>query len=186
MLYYSEVINMLMISIKDMDKRELHSHAHRLLRECLRPFGIDYTEETPVIKGKMGKPSLASRPDIHYNISHAHGIAACVVSDFECGIDCERVREYRPNVMKRAFSEKEREMVEKAPEDMKEQLFFRLWTLKEAYVKAIGTGISYPLNTAEFSFADGGITTNVQGCRFRQYIACGGKFVISVCEITDR
>ena len=60
----------------------------------------------------MGKPSLALFPDIHYNISHAEGIAACIVSDFECGIDCERVREYRPNVMKRAFSEKEREIVE--------------------------------------------------------------------------
>ena len=176
---------MLMISIKDMDKKELHSHAHRLLRECLRPYGIDYTEETLVTKGKMGKPSLACRPDIHYNISHADGIAACIVSDCECGIDCERVREYRPNVMKRAFSEKERDMVEKAPDDMKAQLFFRLWTLKEAYVKAIGTGISYPMDTAEFGFEGSEITTNVRGFRFRQYIVCGGKFVISVCEKAD-
>ncbi len=177
---------MLMISIKDMDKKELHNHAHRLLRECLRSYGIDYTEETPVTKGKMGKPSLASRPDIHYNLSHADGIAACIVSDCECGIDCERVREYRPNVMKRAFSEKERDMVEKAPDDMKDQLFFRLWTLKEAYVKALGTGISYPMDTAEFGFEGGEIRTNVKGWRFRQYIVCGGKFVISVCEKADK
>ena len=177
---------MLMISIKDMDKKELHNHAHRLLRECLRPYGIDYTEETPVTKGKMGKPSLAYRPDIHYNLSPADGIAACIVSDCECGIDCERVREFRPNVMKRAFSEKERDMVEKAPDDMKDQLFFRLWTLKEAYVKALGTGISYPMDTAEFGFEGGEIRTNVQGWRFRQYIVCGGKFVISVCEKADK
>ena len=174
---------MLMISIKDMDKRELHAHAHRLLRECLRSYSIDYNEKTQIIKGKMGKPSLALFPDIHYNISHAEGIAACIVSDFECGIDCERVREYRPNVMKRAFSEKEREIVENANEDKKNELFFRLWTLKEAYVKALGTGISYPLNTAEFSFRNGDIITELQGCRFRQYLVCNGKFVISVCEI---
>lgn len=186
MLQLYLVMNMLMISIKDMDKKELHNHAHRLLRECLRPYGIDYTEETPVTKGKMGKPSLAYRPDIHYNLSHADGIAACIVSDCECGIDCERVREYRPNVMKRAFSEKERDMVEKAPDDMKDQLFFRLWTLKEAYVKALGTGISYPMDTAEFGFEGGEIRTNVQGWRFRQYIVCGGKFVISVCEKADK
>ena len=56
---------MLMISIREMDKKELHTHAHRLLRECLRPLGVDYGEDTPVTKGKMGKPSLADRPDIH-------------------------------------------------------------------------------------------------------------------------
>ena len=175
-------MNMLMISIKDMDKKELHSHAHRLLRECLRPYGIDYTAETPVIKGKMGKPSLAEHPDIHYNISHADGIAACIVSERECGIDCEKVRGFRPNVMKRAFSEKERDMVEKAPDDMKDLLFFRLWTLKEAYVKALGTGIAFPLDTAGFGFDGCGITTDIRGFRFRQYTACSGKFVISVCE----
>ena len=116
---------MLMISIKDMDKRELHSHAHRLLRECLRPYRIDYNEDTPVSKGKMGKPSLAERPDIHYNLSHADGIAACIISGYECGIDCERIREYPEKVMRRVFSEKERTMVENAPEDKKSELFFK-------------------------------------------------------------
>ncbi len=173
---------MLMISITDMEKKAFHSHAHRLLRECLRPYGIDYNEDTPVIKGKMGKPALAEHPDIHYNLSHADGIAACMVSDGECGIDCERIRTFRPNVMKRAFSVSERSMVENAPEDMKNELFFRLWTLKEAYVKAIGTGISYPLDTVVFGFENGAITTNVQEFRFRQYIICGGEFVVSVCE----
>lgn len=179
------VMNMLMISIKDMDKRELHSHAHRLLRECLRPYSIDYGEDTPVIKGKMGKPSLEGFPDIHYNLSHADGIAACIVSGSECGIDCERIREYRPNVMKRVFSDSERSMVESAAEENKNELFFRLWTLKEAYVKAIGIGISYPMNTVEFSFEDGRITANREGCRFRQYIVRDRRFVISVCELTN-
>lgn len=175
---------MLMISIQELDKKELHSHAHKLLRECLRPFGVRYDENTPVIKGKMGKPSLAEHPDIHYNLSHAAGIAACIVSDRECGIDCEGIREYRPNVMRRAFSEAERRGVEEAPEDKRDELFFRIWTLKEAYVKALGIGISYPLDTAEFGFEGGRITTNVKDCRFRQYSVGGGRYVVSVCEIS--
>ncbi|MBQ6251767.1 4'-phosphopantetheinyl transferase superfamily protein [Ruminococcus sp.] len=174
---------MLMISIRGMDKKELHTHAHRLLRECLRPLGIDYGEDTPVTKGKMGKPSLADRPDIHYNLSHAKGIAACIVSEQECGIDCEKVRERRPNVMKRAFSANERQMVESASAEERDLLFFRLWTLKEAYVKALGTGISYPMDKAEFSFRGGEIVTDIKDCRFRQYIISGGKYVVSVCEL---
>lgn len=173
---------MLMISITDMDKRAFHGHAHKMLRECLRVKGIEYGENTPVVKGELGKPSLAEHPEIHYNLSHANGIAACMVSDCECGIDCENVRDFRPNVMKRAFSDKEREMVEKAPESEKNLLFFRLWTLKEAYVKALGIGISYPMNTAEFSFDGENIITEIKGFRFRQYILKGGRYVVSLCE----
>lgn len=174
---------MLIVSMKDMDKRELHSHAHRLLRECLRPYGIDYTENTPIAKGKNGKPSLAEHPQIRYNLSHSDGIAACMVSDLECGIDCERIREYRPNVMKRVFSEAEQLMVENACESEKNALFFRLWTLKEAYVKALGIGISFPMNTVSFSFSDERIITDTPNCRFRQYITGNGRFVVSTCEI---
>ncbi|MBO7473662.1 MAG: 4'-phosphopantetheinyl transferase superfamily protein [Ruminococcus sp.] len=177
---------MLMISIKDMNKSELHNHAHRLLRECLRPYRIDYNEDTPVSKGKMGKPSLTEHPNIYYNLSHADGIAACIISDNECGIDCEKIREYPKKVMRRVFSEKERTMVETAPEDKKSELFFRLWTLKEAYVKAIGVGISYPMNTVEFSFDSGRIITNIKDCRFRQYIVGNRGFIVSVCEMIER
>lgn len=174
---------MLMISMIGLDKKEFHAHAHKLLRECLRLRCVEYGENTPITKGELGKPSLTEHPDIHYNISHADGIAACIVSDRECGIDCENVRSFRPNVMKRAFSEKEREMVENAPENERDFLFFRLWTLKEAYVKALGTGISYPLNTAEFSFDGENIITDIKNCRFRQFTLKGGKFVVSICEM---
>ena len=176
---------MLMISMLDLDKREFHSHAHKMLRECLRVKGIEYGDDTPIVKGKLGKPYLAEYPDVHYNLSHANGIAACMVSDLECGIDCENVRDFRPNVMKRAFSEKEREMVEKAHESEKNLLFFRLWTLKEAYVKALGVGISYPMDTAEFSFDGENIITDIENCRFRQFILKNGSFVVSVCEINN-
>lgn len=178
---------MLMISLKELPKKQQHSHAHRLLRECLRPCSVDYTEDsTPVTKNQYGKPSLTEYPDIHYSLSHADGIAACVVSCCECGIDCEAVRPLRPNVMKRAFSEEERRLIEEAPPEQRDLLFFRLWTLKEAYVKALGIGISYPLHTAEFSFAGGRIVTPIEGCDFRQYIIHGGKYVVSVCKRLDK
>ena len=177
------VIIMLIISMIGLDKREFHSHAHKMLRECLRNKGIEYSEATPVTRGRLGKPSLTEHPDVHYNISHADGIAACMVSELECGIDCENVRDFRPNVMKRAFSAKEREMVEKAPESERNLLFFRLWTLKEAYVKALGTGISYPLADAEFIFDGDNIETDIDNCYFRQYILKNGRYVVSICEI---
>lgn len=176
------MVIMLIISIKDIPKSEQHSHAHRLLRECLKPFGIVYSENTETAKNRYGKPSLTEFPNIKYNISHADGISACIVSEYECGIDCENVREYRPQVMKRAFSEDERNSILSAPESEKNLLFFRLWTLKEAYIKAIGMGLSFPMNKANFSFEDGKINSNITDCRFRQYILRDGKFVLAICE----
>ena len=173
---------MLMISIMNVEKKQQHSHAHSLLRECLKPLGIAYNADTPIVKNDLGKPSLAEHSGIYYNLSHADGIAACIVSGSECGIDCEQVRNFRPNVMKRAFSTSERELVENSPESERDQLFFRLWTLKEAYVKALGIGISYPLDKAEFSFDGKSIVTSIEGYDFRQYILGNGRFIVSVCE----
>ncbi len=173
---------MLMISLTKLEKKELHRLAHSMLRECLKLRCVNYDEDTPLARGRKGKPFLAERPDIHFNLSHSKGIAACIVSEHECGIDCEEVREYRPAVVKRAFSESERIMIEEAPPEERDLLFFRLWTLKESYVKAIGTGISYPLNTLEFSFEGDSIISSQTDCRFRQIIIDGGKYAVAICE----
>ena len=173
---------MLLISLKEVPKKEQRSHAHNLLRECLRTRRIEYvTDVTPITRNEHGKPSLTEYPEIKYNLSHADGIAVCLVSDSECGVDCEGVRPYRPHVVRRAFSESEKSIIENASDTERDLLFFRLWTLKEAYVKAIGIGISYPLNTVEFSFDGDKIISSVKGYHFRQYILKDGKFIVSVC-----
>lgn len=175
---------MIIISVKSVPKGEQHSHAHRLLRECLKARGIEYSEKTAITKNKYGKPSLTDYPEIFYNVSHGDGIAGCIVSDKECGIDCENVREYRPNVLKRAFTEAEQALVKNAPENERDLMFFRLWTLKESYIKAIGVGLSFPMKNVGFSFENGNISSNVSGYRFRQYILKNNKFIVSICEKT--
>ncbi len=172
---------MIIISIKDIPKAEQHSHAWGLLRQCMEKRGIRLSEDD-VLRGDYGKPYLPEHPRLNFNISHAGGIAACIVSEWECGIDCEPVRQYRPNVMRRAFSEREISLIENAPEEERDLLFFRLWTLKESYIKATGMGLSFPMREAEFSFRNGRIITDIRGFRFRQYTAKKGGYVISVCE----
>ena len=142
---------MLLISLKELEHREHHAHAHNLLRECLKVYGIAYSEDTPMNKNDMGKPSLAEYPHIHFNLSHAKGIAACIVSEKECGIDCEQVRKCSQGVMRRSFTESERELVERLPEDQRDLMFTRLWTLKESYVKAKGEGLSSAFDSLELS-----------------------------------
>ncbi len=166
-------------SLETVPHGEQHSLAHSLLKDMLKGFyNIDYTEEMTE-KNDYGKPYLADYPEIYFNLSHSEGITACMVESCQCGIDCEKVREYRPNVMKRAFSAKEREMIENASENERDLLFFTLWTLKEAYIKAIGKGLSFPLNEAEFLIEDGNIISNIKDYEFRRYIIEDGKFVMA-------
>ena len=168
-----------MVSIGDIPKSEQHNRAHKLLRECLKPLKISYPAELSC--GEYGKPYLAEHPEVKFNLSHSDGIAACIVSDHECGIDCEKVRNFHPKAMQRAFSDAERELVNSAPEEERDLLFFRIWTLKEAYIKAIGRGLSFPMDRVEFSFDGDRVISNVPDFRFRQYVI-HGEFVVSICE----
>ena len=170
---------MLMISLYDVPKKEQHEHGRKLLRECLRPYGLP--EDAVMEKGSYGKPYFRDRPDICFNISHADGIAACIVTESECGIDCEPCREYRERVARRSFSPEEQRMIEEAEPEERDLLFTRLWTLKEAFVKCIGQGISYPMATAEFAFDGERIVKSPEGYRFAHYILHGGRYVVSVC-----
>lgn len=171
---------MIMISVMDIDHDKQHAHAQNMLKICLKKCGINY-DESMVSEGLKGKPYLPQYPEIHYNLSHANGIAACMVSDRECGIDCEAIRTVRPNVMRRCFSESECLLVENAPESERDLMFTRLWTLKEAYGKTTGLGINYHMKTTCFSFKDGEIHSAVENYTFRQYII-KNKYVVSLCQ----
>ena len=178
-----KLILLLMITLsKADDKSSQHKLAYSLLRECLRPLGIGYTDDTPLLIGKHGKPALEEHPDVHFNVSHSSGIAACIVSERKCGIDCEKVGSYRQRVAERVCTEAEKAMLAEVTGDELDTLFFRLWTLKEAFIKAIGIGLAYPMNTVGFSFSGDEIICTEAGYSFRQYVLRGGEYVVSVCE----
>ena len=76
------------VSLGTVPHAEERPRAHALLAECLMAAGADYVfGQTPLTLGEHGKPSLADRPDIHYNLSHAKGIRACMTAPDECGIE---------------------------------------------------------------------------------------------------
>lgn len=167
------------------NKRETeHEQGLLLLRRALREqYGIDCGDgRKPVlIEGAHGKPYLREYPQIQFNISHCMGLAVLGVGDCSVGIDVEYVRPYREPLLKRVLSEAELRQMEAAGEAGREELFFRFWTLKESYVKAVGCGITVPLQDISFQIGDDGeITCEKTGWKFRQWILAGG-YVLSAC-----
>jgi 4'-phosphopantetheinyl transferase len=108
--------------------------------------------------GSNGKPALAGdRGDdsaIKFNVSHSHGVALYAVARRrEVGIDVERIRSDLAvaEIAERFFAPGEVMQIRSLPAEAQWQAFFRLWTRKEAYVKARGEGLSLPLDQFDLS-----------------------------------
>ena len=119
--------------------------AYQLLKQGLREeYGIT---ENPVFEyNEHGKPSIVGHPEIHFSLSHCKEAAACVISDHPVGIDVESIREYKEGLAHYAMNDEEVRRIEASGHPA--AAFIRLWTMKEATLKLIGTGISDDLKTA--------------------------------------
>jgi 4'-phosphopantetheinyl transferase len=98
--------------------------------------------------GSHGKPALAGT-ELRFNLSHSGGLALLAVAGGgEVGVDIEQVKPRGEvmNIAERFFSPGEIVWLRAQPPDLQQRGFFRLWTRKEALIKAIGLGLSMPLN----------------------------------------
>jgi 4'-phosphopantetheinyl transferase len=101
-----------------------------------------------------GKPVLADGLGyaVRFNVSHSAARAAFVVARRrEVGIDIEQIRPIPDlhSVADRFFSAPEARLLRLLPQDRRAEAFFRCWTRKEAFVKAIGAGLAFPLSELE-------------------------------------
>ena len=95
-------------------------------------------ESVEAAKDGRGKPCLPAHPETGISISHGGGFVAAALGPGRIGIDLEGVRTVRPRVLAHYFTQTEREEVERGGDGT----FTRLWTMKEALGKALGTGLA--------------------------------------------
>ncbi len=144
-------------------RRERHRERFIVVRGRLREILSGYLN---VLPGKIrffsasgGKPALKEENRrILFNLSHSGGRALCAVSGGrEVGVDVETVRP-KPKaaaLVNRFFSAVEKAAFEKLDSTEKLGAFYAGWTRKEAYVKALGTGLRFPLDRFHVSLKPG-------------------------------
>lgn len=108
--------------------------------------------------GLHGKPSL-SRGEagaLSFNVSHSGELALIAVApgDVELGVDVEEVRAMpdRDDIARQCFAPSEIARLQALPAQAREDAFYRCWTRKEAYLKALGDGLAKPLDSFEVTF----------------------------------
>jgi 4'-phosphopantetheinyl transferase len=99
--------------------------------------------------GEFGKPRLDGRhagAGLQFNASGSGDVAVCAVTSGQSvGIDIEQLRDAcDPGVVRYALSDLERTEFERIPAEEQPAAFYRTWTRKEAYLKAVGCGLSRP------------------------------------------
>jgi len=141
------------------DRRD-YAAAHALLRTSLSRYAGVAPRQWRFRTDARGKPSLVATEDgfcLSFNLSHTHGLVACAITGgAEVGIDVESIdRVVDDRVAPRFFSARENAALSQCASDaLRARRFFALWTLKEAYVKAIGHGLAHRLDTIAFAVGD--------------------------------
>lgn len=129
-----------------------------LLAEILLRYGLrkEYGFRNENIRfgyGEYGKPYLMEREDICFNLSHSGVWVLCGIGNLPLGVDVELIKEEHADIAERCFSRREYAYLCQQPEDTRKEVFYRLWTLKESYVKAMEKGLHLSFRTFTIEIA---------------------------------
>lgn len=122
-------------------KGDLWKSGREIVRKLLLLSGIE--EPVEICESQYGKPYIKEYDNIEFNISDTDSYIAVAINDenIAVGIDIESLeRKYNPKIVEKIFTENEKKEMEKSSN--KAHTFYEIWTLKEAYLKAIGTGLT--------------------------------------------
>jgi 4'-phosphopantetheinyl transferase len=149
-------------------RREQIRERYLQTRLCVRRFlGQQLgkpAEQLSFGRTEAGKPFLMNE-HLHFNISHSHDFLALVCcNSAPAGVDMETISDQRQwsAIASRYFHSDEVTWLNSLPHPQGRDSFYRLWTLKEAFFKALGTGISAGLDKVRFQLTDRRITMRAE------------------------
>jgi 4'-phosphopantetheinyl transferase len=135
--------------------RTRYIKGHYMLRTLLgRYLGVDFYDQE-FHANLYGKPSLKNGKDtnpIYFNLSNSENICVCAFThDGDVGVDVEKIHDLSDmgSIVERFFSPLEKKKFRSLPEHSRKKSFFKYWTRKEALLKAMGMGLSFPLNKVD-------------------------------------
>ena len=105
-----------------------------MFREQTPPFSFSYEY------GEQGKPQIVNFPK-KFNLSHSGDYVVCGVSDGEVGVDIQKWVPFKDRTAERFFAKEEWKLLQETDVEKRTELFYRLWSRKEAYGKYTGQGI---------------------------------------------
>lgn len=139
--------------------RKTNSGTDWMLQQVISNYLGVMPENVEIVRGSAGKPYLGAsseRRKIHFNFTDSGSIALIAVAmDRQIGIDVEQIR-FRVDLsalIDKAATPAERAHLLVTAGSARRRLFNRYWVRKEAYLKAVGTGLLFPMNRVDVSLS---------------------------------
>ena len=151
--------------------------AHSLLKRSLARHLKLNEKDITVKKDRNGAPFIEGVDGVWVSITHTQGMVACAFADRRVGIDAEAVLTRRKSVERRVFTDGESSLIDTSKDE--NSAFFALWTLKESWLKAIGTGFAGNAKEIEFYSLENPVASNSD--LFSFFTEIQGDYAISVC-----
>jgi 4'-phosphopantetheinyl transferase len=133
-----------------------------------------------------GKAYVRGARDFEFNIAHSGDWIVCGAGQGRIGVDVERIAEPDAGFAERYFSLPEAELLRTSDAASRRQLFFSIWTLKESYVKALGKGLTMPLDGFSLLFQSHSIRAVSEGrdagFHFRLFQDLDPDFSFAMCS----
>jgi 4'-phosphopantetheinyl transferase len=132
--------------------------AHAMLRSILARYLARAPERVRLTESFHGKLACEDAPELAFNLAHAQGaVLVAIGNGIDVGVDVEQVRSFNDaaDLVGRYFSGEELQRFLGLEEVARNRAFFELWTRKEAYLKALGVGLSEPMDSSEVTFGAG-------------------------------
>lgn len=129
-----------------------------ILRSILSDYIQVHPQELKIMVNQYGKPSLMGHK-LSFNLSHTEDLLMIAVSNLsDIGVDIERIKSRTGMlaVAERCFAKQEFEFWLQLSEAERLQMFYQIWTKKEAFVKAVGRGIALGMQECEIDIAGSG------------------------------
>lgn len=143
--------------------RTLYLVAHALARRALSHYAAIDPTDWRFSTSAHGRPEIESPnivPGLRFNLTHTTGLCGCLVTlNRDCGIDAEEISP-RPDMKKiaeRVFAPPELTAIGNIGDSRSRERFFCHWTLREAFCKALGMGLSGSSRDFYFEEVDGGL-----------------------------
>ena len=125
---------------------------------CSEKYWNLTSEDYRIDRGEKENLFIVGVENVFLIFLHSGDYVVCAVSDREIGIDIEKRAKARMEVAGRFFHGEEVAQLKMLEEDKQDQLFFNYWSVKESFLKYIGTGLTRPLNSFIVSFSGGDVS----------------------------
>lgn len=142
--------------IKVARKQQEFLSSRMLLRHIVESYTSYCCDSVEAVPDKMGRPFFYFNKEkihLYFNLSHSQDIICCAVSaraEIGCDIEFIKKRKYIEELTRKVFNDSELDFYKSLRPTDRLSFFYRTWTLKEAYVKAVGKGLRIPLTSFSF------------------------------------